>query len=62
MGIRDTTFAWSEHGLESPETTPTTRSFRLRIDEVTFEQGSVNLVIGPTGSGKTALLLALLGM
>ncbi|RPD55086.1 multidrug resistance-associated ABC transporter [Lentinus tigrinus ALCF2SS1-6] len=61
IGIRDTTFAWSEQGSEHSESTPTTRSFGLRIDEVTFEQGNVNLVVGPTGSGKTALLLALLG-
>lgn len=57
IGIRATTFAWSEQSHE-----PSARAFRLRIDEVTFEQGNVNLVVGPTGSGKTALLLALLGM
>ncbi|RDX55375.1 P-loop containing nucleoside triphosphate hydrolase protein [Lentinus brumalis] len=56
IGIRATTFAWSEQSHE-----PSARAFRLRIDEVTFEQGNVNLVVGPTGSGKTALLLALLG-
>ncbi|KAI0711040.1 P-loop containing nucleoside triphosphate hydrolase protein [Cerioporus squamosus] len=60
LGIRATTFAWSEQSLES-SASPSTRAFKLRIDEVMFEQGNVNLVVGPTGSGKTALLLALLG-
>ncbi|RDX55374.1 P-loop containing nucleoside triphosphate hydrolase protein [Lentinus brumalis] len=61
LGIRATTFSWSEQDDES--LTPlATRAFRLRIDdELNFELGHVNLVVGPTGSGKTALLLALLG-
>ena len=34
----------------------------LRVDgEVVFKQGCINLVVGPTGSGKTSLLMALLG-
>ncbi|KAL0957018.1 hypothetical protein HGRIS_003119 [Hohenbuehelia grisea] len=38
------------------------RSFVLRVDgEVLFKHGCINLVIGPTGSGKTSLLMALLG-
>ncbi|RPD67396.1 P-loop containing nucleoside triphosphate hydrolase protein [Lentinus tigrinus ALCF2SS1-6] len=60
IGIRATTFAWSNENHESSAAT-TTSAFKLRIDELMFEQGSVNLVVGPTGSGKTALLLALLG-
>jgi energy-coupling factor transporter ATP-binding protein EcfA2 len=30
-------------------------------DRLLFEKGTMNLVVGPTGSGKTSLLLALLG-
>ena len=34
----------------------------LRIDEeVQFKRGHINLIVGPTGSGKTSFLMALLG-
>ncbi|KIK55022.1 hypothetical protein GYMLUDRAFT_264341 [Collybiopsis luxurians FD-317 M1] len=36
--------------------------FMVRVeDKLSFERGCLNLVTGPTGSGKTSLLLALLG-
>lgn len=36
--------------------------FVLRIDEeLTFQQGAINLILGPTASGKTSVLMALLG-
>ncbi len=61
LGIRATTFSWSEQDGEA-STPLATRAFRLHIDEeLNFEPSHVNLVVGPTGSGKTALLLALLG-
>lgn len=42
---------------------PQMRKFFLSIsDEVLFHRNCINLIVGPTGSGKTALLLALLGM
>ncbi|KAJ3501228.1 hypothetical protein NLJ89_g9435 [Agrocybe chaxingu] len=38
------------------------RAFVLNIDEdIQFERGLFTLVVGPTGSGKTALLMAMLG-
>jgi ABC-type multidrug transport system fused ATPase/permease subunit len=38
------------------------RGFRLQIeDELTFKAGEINLIVGPTGSGKSSLLAALLG-
>ncbi|KAL0950639.1 hypothetical protein HGRIS_007427 [Hohenbuehelia grisea] len=38
------------------------RAFVLRVEsELIFRRGRINLVIGPTGSGKTSLLMALLG-
>ncbi|KAF9078002.1 hypothetical protein BDP27DRAFT_1207896 [Rhodocollybia butyracea] len=40
---------------------PHTRKFFLRIEKVVFRHDCVNLIQGPTGSGKTAMLLALLG-
>ena len=40
----------------------TRRNFNLRIEgEVIFKQGKINLIVGPTGCGKTSLLMALLG-
>ena len=41
-----------------PESSP---SFRLRGVNIQFPVGKLTAVIGPTGSGKTSLLLALLG-
>jgi ABC-type multidrug transport system fused ATPase/permease subunit len=59
IGFRDAVFSWSN---ESGALTPSKRKFRLRIDgEVYFQPGRINLVIGPTGSGKTSVLMALLG-
>jgi ABC-type uncharacterized transport system fused permease/ATPase subunit len=60
IGFRNAVFSWSNtnHG----SITPSGRQFTLRIeDELFFKHGCINLVIGPTGSGKTSLLMALLG-
>ncbi|KAG1749648.1 uncharacterized protein EDB91DRAFT_1334077 [Suillus paluster] len=60
IGFRDAVFAWSNESGGS--LTPSKRKFRLRIDgEVYFQRGGINLVVGPTGSGKTSVLMALLG-
>ena len=41
--------------------TPSRQVFRLRIDDsLVFKKGKFNLLIGPTGSGKTSVLMALL--
>ncbi|KAJ7130893.1 hypothetical protein C8R46DRAFT_659815 [Mycena filopes] len=63
IGFRNATFAWSKDAEEADGTlTPSRRQFTLKIeDEVLFERGKINLVVGPTGSGKTSLLMALLG-
>ncbi|KAF8966510.1 multidrug resistance-associated ABC transporter [Flammula alnicola] len=61
IGFNNTTFSWS---LESQDgsLTPTSRNFRLRIDgELLFKSNCINLIVGPTGSGKTSMLMALLG-
>ncbi|TFK46964.1 multidrug resistance-associated ABC transporter [Heliocybe sulcata] len=61
IGFRDATFSWSAEEA-SGALTPSKRSFRLRIEgDLLFKRGCINLVIGPTGSGKTSLLMALLG-
>ncbi|KAF7357736.1 ATP-binding cassette transporter [Mycena venus] len=55
VDFRDATFAWSNDA-------PSTGRFLLKVEgEVLFKQGCVNLIVGPTGSGKTSLLMALLG-
>ena len=63
IGIRAASFTWSsdnDGGMLTPGATR--RSFTLRIeDEVVFRRGRFNLIVGPTGSGKTSLLMALLG-
>jgi hypothetical protein len=60
VGLREATFSWSNETDGS--LTPSRRSFTLKIEgELMFKQGCVNLIIGPTGSGKTSLLMALLG-
>ncbi|KAG2065985.1 P-loop containing nucleoside triphosphate hydrolase protein [Suillus decipiens] len=60
IGFRDAVFAWSSEPRGS--LTPSKRKFRLCIDgEMYFQHGHINLVVGPTGSGKTSMLMALLG-
>ena len=59
IGFRDATYVWSE---DDGTLTPSRRKFRLNIEgELSFKRGSLNMIIGPTGSGKTSLLMALLG-
>ncbi|KAF8816575.1 hypothetical protein BYT27DRAFT_7127650, partial [Phlegmacium glaucopus] len=61
IGFKNATFSWS---VESPSgtSTPSNRTFRLHIGgEQLFKRDCINLIIGPTGSGKTSVLMALLG-
>lgn len=61
FGFHNATFAWSQ-SLARSKSTPGRRNFRLRIDgDLFFQKGKINLILGPTGSGKTSMLLALLG-
>ena len=61
VGIKAATFSWSEKGVVM-DVSNQSRGFTLRIPgELIFERGTFNLVVGPTGSGKTSLLMALLG-
>ncbi|KAF9017850.1 hypothetical protein BDZ89DRAFT_1094212 [Hymenopellis radicata] len=62
LGLGQATFSWSNDAEVDGSLTPSKRDFMLRIeDELIFRQNCFNLVIGPTGSGKTSLLMALLG-
>ncbi|KAJ6590816.1 P-loop containing nucleoside triphosphate hydrolase protein [Mycena sp. CBHHK59/15] len=59
IGFRNATFSWSQETERAD--TRSQKEFKLKIDEILFQRGRINLVIGPTGSGKTSLLMALLG-
>ncbi|KZV91547.1 P-loop containing nucleoside triphosphate hydrolase protein [Exidia glandulosa HHB12029] len=72
IGFHDAAFRWANAPPTSGTTTPGSviststssgrRNFRLRVDgTLLFKRGALNLVVGPTGSGKTSLLLALFG-
>ena len=67
LGLAHTSFTWAKEPGSSGTQTPSTdgvvrRRFTLRIEEpVVFLRGKINLVLGPTGAGKTSLLMALLG-
>lgn len=52
LGFRNASFTWDNSEDES---------FQLRDLNFDFIVGDVNVVVGPTGAGKTSLLLALLG-
>ncbi|KAF5336910.1 hypothetical protein D9611_003444 [Ephemerocybe angulata] len=60
IGFHEASFTWSNDA--DGTLTPSKRKFVLRIeDDLQFAPNKINLVIGPTGSGKTSLLMALLG-
>ena len=65
IGINQTTFTWTSGSGSQTHAAPsgtTQRNFALNINEsLLFKRGQINLVVGPTGSGKTSLLMALLG-
>ncbi|KAH0838658.1 P-loop containing nucleoside triphosphate hydrolase protein [Lanmaoa asiatica] len=60
IGISHATFSWAKS--EPGTRTPRNKHFTLGVhDELVFQPKELNLVTGPTGSGKTSLLMALLG-
>ncbi|KAF8446361.1 hypothetical protein L210DRAFT_3642588 [Boletus edulis BED1] len=60
IGISHATFSWTKS--ECSTQTPQSKYFTLSVhDELIFKHKELNLVTGPTGSGKTSLLMALLG-
>ena len=56
IGLEQATLTWG-----STESTEGADAFRLIDVNVSFEIGKLNVIAGPTGSGKTSLLMALLG-
>ncbi|KAF8218227.1 hypothetical protein K438DRAFT_1925383 [Mycena galopus ATCC 62051] len=61
VGFRDAMFTWSNDDQPDGARTPSSRRFTLRIEGSLFFGPGLNIVVGPTGSGKTSLLMALLG-
>jgi ABC-type multidrug transport system fused ATPase/permease subunit len=60
IAIQDATLTWgAKPSLQ--KTDSTAGSFRLININVEFMIGDLNIIAGPTGSGKTSLLMALLG-
>ncbi|KAH6916799.1 ATP-binding cassette transporter [Coprinopsis sp. MPI-PUGE-AT-0042] len=61
IGFHDASFTWSNNSRKN-SLRPSKRRFTLRIEgELFFPRGQLSLIVGPTGSGKTSLLMALLG-
>ena len=53
--IKNATFTW---GSPKGDATP---GFNLHVPDITFAKGKINLITGPTGSGKSSLLKSLVG-
>lgn len=58
IGFKNATFSWG--GKETPDE-EISSAFRMMDLDIKFTIGGLNIVAGPTGSGKTSLLMALLG-
>ncbi|OAA67784.1 ATP-dependent bile acid permease [Akanthomyces lecanii RCEF 1005] len=58
IGFRATTLAWSSRNSKTDDGPTAFRLWDLNID---FLIGKLNIIAGPTGSGKTSLLMGLLG-
>ncbi|KAK5654791.1 hypothetical protein OQA88_6827 [Cercophora sp. LCS_1] len=58
IGFRDATFIW---GSKNAVAEDGSMAFRLLDLDIDFKIGKLNVITGPTGSGKTSMLMALLG-
>lgn len=55
--VTNAEFSWNKEDSSDPNV----RNFRLYIDDLRFPVGKLSIIAGPTGSGKSSLLMALLG-
>ncbi|KAL2152189.1 hypothetical protein VTH82DRAFT_5373 [Thermothelomyces myriococcoides] len=58
IGFRNATFIWGSKDAMADDGSMAFRLLDLNID---FKIGKLNVITGPTGSGKTSMLMALLG-
>lgn len=58
IGFENGTFSWGGKDLTEQSAAD---AFKLMDMDIRFKTGALNVVVGPTGSGKTSLLMALLG-
>ncbi|KAI9805212.1 MAG: hypothetical protein M1825_001048 [Sarcosagium campestre] len=57
IGLTNVTCSWGQQDTLDDDSSP----FKLMDIDVHFHPGELNVIAGPTGSGKTSLLMALLG-
>lgn len=61
IGVSSASFSWHDENVYG-FLTPSRRSFRLNVEgDLFFTKNKINIIVGPTGSGKTSMLHALLG-
>jgi ABC-type multidrug transport system fused ATPase/permease subunit len=58
VGFENGTFSWGGKDMKDKASAD---AFKLMNLDINFKVGELNVVVGPTGSGKSSLLLALLG-
>ncbi|KAK1783541.1 hypothetical protein QBC45DRAFT_90973 [Copromyces sp. CBS 386.78] len=58
IGFRGASFIWGGRNTVAEDGS---MAFRLLDLDVEFQEGKLNVITGPTGSGKTSMLMALLG-
>ncbi|KAJ6437930.1 ATP-dependent bile acid permease [Purpureocillium lavendulum] len=58
IGLRDATLIWADKDSVGEDGS---QAFQLLDMNVDFEIGKLNIIAGPTGSGKTSMLMGLLG-
>lgn len=63
IGFRDAKFAWHRDSTISSQDAAETllQNFVLDIGNLMFPHEKLSIIVGPVGSGKTSLILALLG-
>ncbi|EJU03270.1 hypothetical protein DACRYDRAFT_115475 [Dacryopinax primogenitus] len=59
IGFHNARFTWAEPS--AGVVVSGQRDFCLHLDHLIFKEGELNIIVGPTGCGKTAILMALLG-
>ena len=59
IGFKDSSFSWDAPNAANPPPTKhhSRKHFNLRFDgEVLFKGGKINIIVGPTASGKVSII------